>query len=313
MEVKKNHSIGIVISSKANYFYVDIDTSKLENVSSNQHQKNKIIRILCTKRNKLNYFDLNVSVGDNVFVESIDWKGLKGVISKVHKRKSWLKRPPVANVTNIVIILSASQPKFDIDQASKFLLTGEFTGLDVNLVLNKKDLITVEELKYFIEKLKSWGYDPISISTKTGEGIDFLKERLQSFKLSVLCGPSGVGKSSLINYLLLNNIQSTSTVSKKLKRGRHTTRHVELFSLGKGSLIADTPGFNRPEIEVEPKNLAYLFPELRTQIIHNKCKFRDCLHRDEPGCVVSKDWERYSNYRSFLDELIILHQSFQGG
>ena len=127
---------------------------------------------------------------------------------------------------------------------------------------------------------------------------------MRKTKLTVLAGPSGVGKTSLINHLIPTVSLPTSSVSKKLKRGTHTTRLVELFAIGNGSLLADTPGFNRPEIVCEPSDFAFLFPEFRTQLSNSQCKFRNCLHRDEPGCVIDKDLERYPFYRENLEEMI---------
>ena len=105
----------------------------------------------------------------------------------------------------------------------------------------------------------------------------------------------------------------TSLVSKKLKRGTNTTRHVELYPIGKGSLLADTPGFNRPEIECEPSNFASLFPEFQTKLSNSKCKFRNCLHRDEPGCAIDKGLERYSFYRHILEDMINSHLPYRAG
>jgi len=121
-------------------------------------------------------------------------------------------------------------------------------------------------------------------------------------------GPSGVGKSSLINYLIPGKSIPVGDLSKKLKRGKHTTRHVELFSLGQESFIADTPGFNKPDFDIKPHSLGRLFPEIRSQLKNKKCKFRNCLHLDEPGCIISRNWERYDTYRNFVKEMINLHQ-----
>ena len=140
-----------------------------------------------------------------------------------------------------------------------------------------------------------------------------LLERFRETSLTVLAGPSGVGKTSLINYLIPSLSLRTSSVSKKLKRGIHTTRHVELFAIGNGSLLADTPGFNRPEVVSDISGFADLFPEFRAQLVHSKCKFRNCLHRDEPGCVINKDLERYPFYRENLEEMINSHLPYQAG
>lgn len=303
MKAERLQYKGIVVSAKANYLDVEINESQ---VHENQFLDSNSFstRLLCTRRSRLDHNGLRVNVGDLVYVEEIDWNARKAVVFDVEPRQSWLNRPPVANVTNVVVVISLSQPEFNFDQASRFLLTGEQTGLKVSLVLTKIDLITLDKLNQYKQQLLGWGYDPICISIKQGIGIDHLLTELRSMRLAVLCGPSGVGKSSLINYLLPKESIPVSSVSKKLGRGRHTTRNVELFALSNDSLLADTPGFNRPEIEVEANQLQYLFPELRSQIINNRCKFRDCLHRDEPGCVVNKSWHRYIFYRECVDELI---------
>ncbi len=293
---------GTVVALKANFLIVEIDFEDnkqdlLDNVSEN-------IRLLCTRRSKLEYQGLFIDVGDSVYVESIDYKNKRAVIYKVEPRKSFLKRPAVANVTSVSICISVDEPLFDMKQVSRFLLTAECANIQPLIILTKIDLITKNDLILYINKLKSWGYDCVPVSIQNSYGIDSLIERFTKTKLTVLAGPSGVGKTSLINHLIPTISLPTSAVSKKLKRGTHTTRHVELFSLENGSLLADTPGFNRPEIVCEPSDLASLFPEFRTQLIKSQCKFRNCLHRDEPGCVLNKDLERYSFYREKLDEMI---------
>ncbi|MEZ2304579.1 MAG: ribosome small subunit-dependent GTPase A [Microcoleus sp.] len=134
-----------------------------------------------------------------------------------------------------------------------------------------------------------------------------LQSHLQG-KITVICGPSGVGKSSLINQLIPALNLRVSAVSGKLGRGRHTTRHVELFELPGGGLLADTPGFNQPTLECEPSELAQYFPEARQRLALGSCQFSDCSHRSEPNCVVRGDWERYEYYLQFLSEAIVRQQ-----
>ncbi len=295
---------GIVVSLKANYLFVRPDLSELNLSISQKHKSSKSFCLLCTRRNKLNHRGLLVNVGDRVEVEAIDWNQATGVVSHIQPRKSFLNRPSVANVTETVVIIAVAQPSLDFDQVSRFLLTAEQIRLKVSLVLNKIDLIESNLLQEYVKRFQSWGYQPSLVSAKNGQGIEALRSKLQTTQLAVLCGPSGVGKSSLINFLLPKEKVPVNPVSGKLKRGRHTTRHVELFSIGDNSFVADTPGFNRPEIQIEPNNLASLFPELRVQLREFPCKFRNCLHKDEPGCGVSRSWDRYSHYRDLLEETI---------
>nr|WP_257473427.1 ribosome small subunit-dependent GTPase A [Prochlorococcus marinus] len=301
---------GIVIALKANFLIVEIDSKDVKQDPIDEFVQK--IRLLCTRRSKLDFQGLFIDVGDIVFVEAIDYKNKRAVISDVKPRKSFLKRPAVANVTSIAICISVDEPSFDSEQTSRFLITAESVKIKPFIILTKIDLIKKNVLNSFINKLKLWGYDSVAVSIKNAQGIDSLIERFRQTKLTVLAGPSGVGKTSLINHLIPSLSLPTSSVSKKLRRGTHTTRHVELFSIGNGSFLADTPGFNRPEIVSDISGFAYLFPEFRAELIHSKCKFRNCLHRDEPGCVINKDLERYSFYRENIDEMINSRLPYQG-
>ena len=308
---KKNSNTcrGIVVALKANFLIVEINYEDSKGYKFNQSSEK--IRLLCTRRSKLDYLGFFIDVGDIVCVDSIDYKNKRAVISDVEPRKSYLKRPAVSNVTLIAICISVEEPLFDLAQASRFLITAEFANIKPLIVLTKIDLINTNDLNVYINKLKLWGYESAPVSIKNTQGIDLLLQRFRETSLTVLAGPSGVGKTSLINYLIPSLSLPTSSVSRKLKRGIHTTRHVELFSIGNGALLADTPGFNRPELASDIYGFAALFPEFRTQLVNSKCKFRNCLHRDEPGCVINKDLERYSFYRENLEEMINSHLPYQ--
>ena len=293
----------MVVALQANYLEVELD------------QVSEVIpaRLLCTRRTRLSHRGEAVYVGDRVRVEAIDVSHARAVVSHVEPRVSFLTRPPVANATTVVVALAVDQPAFDPDQASRFLLTAERTSLVVQLVLTKTDLLEPEALERLRERLQAWGYPPLLVSTCSGRGLSKLKQSLAGSSLSVLCGPSGVGKSSLLNALIPKLDLRIGAVSGRLQRGRHTTRHVELHRLGAQARVADTPGFNRPELPDDPRNLEVLFPELRAQLEHHPCRFRDCLHRDEPGCGVTRDWERYPIYRRAVEELLGLSRPSRGG
>ena len=300
---------GIVVAYKANFLVVEINHHDFNDDLIDKISEK--IRLLCTRRSKLDYLGLFIDVGDIVFVEAIDYKNKRAVISEVEPRKSFLKRPAVANVTLAAICMSVEEPLFDMEQASRFLLTAECANINPLIILTKIDLITKDDLIFYINKLKLWGYDCIGVSIKNLQGIDLLIDRFRKTKLTVLAGPSGVGKTSLINNLIPTISLPTASVSKKLKRGTHTTRHVELYAIGHGALLADTPGFNCPEIVCKPSDFAFLFPEFRMQLTQSQCKFRNCLHKDEPGCVINKNLERYPFYREKIEEMINSHLPFQ--
>ena len=291
----------MVVALQANYLEVELDPP---------HQAK---RFLCTRRTRLNHRGAAVHVGDRVWVEAMDHRQGRAVVADVEPRHSWLSRPPVANVTAVVVAFAMEQPTFDPDQASRFLLTAEQTGLAVRVLLTKCDLLPSEERRALVQRLEGWGYAPLAVSSATGEGMELLRVLLQGEALSVLCGPSGVGKSSLLNHLLPQLSLRVGAVSGRLQKGRHTTRHVELHLLGPDARVADTPGFNRPDLPAEVYNLEVLFPELRRQLDPHPCRFRDCLHRDEPGCGVSRDWERYGIYRRAVEELLGLSRPCRGG
>lgn len=238
-------------------------------------------------------------VGDRVRVEEADWPGDRGAISAVLPRETLLDRPPVANADRLLLVFAIEQPSLDPNQLSRFLIKAESTGIPVQLCLSKGDLVSEAERQDWCDRLADWGYAPIAISVEAGWGVDELRTKL-SGHTTIVSGPSGVGKSSLINALIPEAQLRVARVSGKLQRGRHTTRHVELFELPGGGLLADTPGFNQPELDCEPEALMGYFPEIRRARGH--CQFSDCRHRDEPDCRVRGDWERYELYLEVLAE-----------
>ena len=307
MELNKELLQGTVIALKANYIIVEIKYNKSLLSINNTKNPSNFIQLICTKRNRLAYKGYSISVGDIVSVEEIDWVNCRGVINRVEPRLSLLNRPCIANFTDLFIVISLHEPLVEINQLSRFLIKAEEVSTHVYIILTKIDLVPKSITDDYTFRLKKWGYKTFPISIKIGDGIDQLLDKLRLVKLSVLCGPSGVGKSSLINYLIPGKSIPVGDLSKKLKRGKHTTRHVELFSLGQESFIADTPGFNKPDFDINPHSLGRLFPEIRSQLKNKKCKFRDCLHLGEPGCIISRNWERYDTYQNFVKEMINLH------
>ena len=298
---------GTVVAVQANYYQVKLESNRETSKSFAQkewaQQSKPTNFLLCTRRTRLKKIGQKVMVGDRVVVEEPDWQDARGAISQVLPRTSELHRPPVANSSQILLVFALAEPTLDPRQLSRFLVKAESTGLKLSLCLNKSDLISSAQQQQWQQRLENWGYQANYISVSQQSGIEPLLERLRE-KITVVAGPSGVGKSSLIDFLIPEANLRIGEVSGKLQRGRHTTRHVELFELSEGGLLADTPGFNQPDLNCLPIKLAQYFPEARARLQYHTCQFNNCLHRDEPGCVVRGDWERYEYYLDFLEQAI---------
>lgn len=209
----------------------------------------------------------------------------KGMVEKIHPRRNSFVRPAVANIDALVVFAANANPitePFLIDRVAAIAGDQE---VPVILCVNKCDLDPARDL---IRIYTHAGFPVIAASAETGEGIEELRELIRG-KLVAFTGNSGVGKSSILNRLCPELNLPTGEVSEKLGRGRHTTRHVELYDLGDGTLVADTPGFSSfdtDQMDVMLKeNLQYAFPDFGAHI--GSCQFRDCSHRKEPGCAVT--------------------------
>lgn len=299
--------LGTVLAVQANFYRVQLDVKDQSTRVQGDRTDCSPVMLLCTRRTRLKKIGQQVMVGDRVIVSEPDWSGGRGAISDVLPRESLLDRPAIANVDQILLAFAVTDPPLEPYQLSRFLVKAESTDVDVLLCLNKSDLITPQIQQEISDRLLGWGYKPLFISVQNNINIDALLNHLNN-KITVIAGPSGVGKSSLINVLIPTLNLRVGEVSGKLARGRHTTRHTELFELPGGGLLADTPGFNQPDLDCSPEELVYYFPEARQRLAVASCRFSDCLHRDEPDCVVRGDWERYEHYLEFLAQAIA-HQT----
>lgn len=251
--------------------------------------------------------DITPLVGDKVKIKISEEDG-SGYVVDLEERKTQLLRPPVANVTKAIVVMSVKSPDINTWLLDKFLLMSEYEGLDVVVCINKCDINPKLSEKYrqIYEKA---GYKVILTSTKSGLGIEELRKALQG-NISVFAGPSGVGKSSLLNRIDSRLNLETGSVSGKTQRGKHTTRHTELLELDSTSYILDTPGFsslNLDFIEDESQVKDY-FREIHE--FGKDCRFISCLHDKEPNCSVKEKVqegciheERYNNYLLLLNEV----------
>lgn len=262
----------------------------------------------CRARGLFREDNITPLVGDKVLIRINEEDGT-GYIEEIMVRKSELIRPPVANVTQAIIVMSIKKPDINFWLLDRFIILAEHQNLNIIICLNKVDLTKREEITSILDIYKNTSYPIVKTSTKTGEGIEDLKEYLKD-QVTVVAGPSGVGKSSLLNQIKPGLELKTGDVSKKTTRGRHTTRHVELIDLGSNSYVLDSPGFsslNLDFIESE-EELSRYFNEIDE--FATSCKFINCLHFKEPGCEVKKQVEkgrispvRYENYLKFLEEI----------
>tara|TARA_B100000212_G_scaffold285231_1_gene225684 strand:+ start:181 stop:1101 length:921 start_codon:yes stop_codon:yes gene_type:complete len=284
-----------------NFFYVDI----LENYNNEERR----LRFLCKSRKNLYFKNQLIVVGDEVIISEINLEARTAIIENLIERKNYLARPAIANITDIFVVISVEEPVLDLSQVNMFLVNSEYLKVNVSLIITKCDLASKEKRDFLYSKFASWGYKPWLLSIEDETGFKIFVDQLKMNKCSILIGPSGVGKTTILNQIIPNINRATSDVSKKIKRGKNTTRNVELFYISTGSYIVDTPGFNMQTINLDLQNIAYLFPELANQLKagRNKCKFRDCLHITEPGCQINRDFERYKFYKEMIINFKTLH------
>ncbi len=266
----------------------------------------------CRARGLFRKEEIKPVVGDVVLFQPDPLEPNKGYIVEVLPRQSQLVRPSVANVNQAVIVFAVTKPKPNFNLLDKLLVFCEVSGVEPVLLFNKQDLDPTGELMAQIKEIYSaTGYRVLVTSTKV-EGGSAVLEGLLKDRISVFAGPSGVGKSSLVNAIIPGLSLITGEMSEKIDRGKHTTRHTELIALPFGGFVLDTPGFTSLELSeiegFELEDLKDLFPEFIP--FQENCRFDDCKHINEPGCAVcealSKGFiheSRYDSYQLMLQQL----------
>lgn len=284
---------GIIIKGISGFYYVEVGQDLYE----------------CKVRGIFRKKGLSPLVGDRVAISIIDEADKKGNIEKIYERKSELVRPPIANVDKVLITFSVKEPNPNMVLLDRFIVFSEKENLDIRIILTKVDL---DEDGTIIDRIVSdygrIGYKVIPVSVETGQGIDQVRQELEGC-ISVFAGQSGVGKSSILNAIEPGFKIDTAEISQKLGRGKHTTRHSELYKLGPNAIVADTPGFSSFELtDIEIEELQEYFIEFAK---FDGCRFGSkCIHKNEPACAVKEALEvgeiaesRYKSYLQILDEI----------
>lgn len=252
--------------------------------------------------------DIKPLVGDNVELVVISEKDHTGNIASILPRQNMLIRPAVANVDQALLIFAAASPVPNFQLIDRFLVMMAYQEIPVLICLNKCDLVEETVREHFKDIYRGSGCRLLFASAKENRGIDALMRELEGHTTTV-AGPSGVGKSSLINLLAPGACMETGEISRKIERGRHTTRHAQLIHLGANSYIMDTPGFSTMYLpEIEKEELQQYYPEF--VVYEPECRFQGCSHITEPDCGVKQALQngnissvRYENYCSLYTEL----------
>lgn len=284
---------GKIVKGIAGFYYV--------------HVENKGI-FECKAKGIFRKENIKPLVGDDVEIEITDGINKKGNIMDILQRKSQLIRPAVANIEQALLIFAMTKPEPNYNLLDRFLIMMKQQGLDCIICFNKRDIADKTQREKIKEIYKNSGCQIIFASALKGEGINEILSVLYG-KTTAVAGPSGVGKSSIINSLQNDKTMQTGAISEKIERGKHTTRHSELITISENTYIMDTPGFSSLSLfDLEKEQLKEFYPEFEKY--EETCKFLTCAHIHEPVCGVKEALNegkinkiRYENYVSFYEEL----------
>lgn len=283
---------GVVIENISNLYKVQVENEIYDATARGKLKKDEIIPI----------------VGDKVDIEITEEKCKKAIIEKIYERKVYVKRPKIANLTQLIFVVSSQNPKPDLLLLDKQLAFAEYLKLNVIIVLNKIDLDDKKQFEDIKKTYKNIGYTVIETEAKTGKGISKLIEKIKN-NINAFSGNSGVGKSTLINAIFKENITQEGEISKKNKKGKNTTTAIKLYEIDKNTYIADTPGFSTFDIsEIHSNELEKCFREFNTEI--QNCEFVGCTHIKEENCGIKEalkcgkiNKDRYERFCKIYSEL----------
>lgn len=283
---------GKIVKGIAGFYYVHTVLGQVECKAKGIFRKDKIKPL----------------VGDNVKIELVDETELVGNIIGIMPRNNALVRPASANIDQALVIFAITRPDPNYNLLDRFLITMEKQGLPSIICFNKKDIAGDKELAELKDAYGKCGYQVLFVSGAAKEGMEEIRECLQG-RTTVVAGPSGVGKSTIINSICPEANMETGEISRKIGRGKHTTRHAQLFALSDDTFIMDTPGFTSLNLMVmEKEELKECYPEFAAY--EDECRFGGCSHISEPVCGVKKALAegavsrvRYENYKILYEEL----------
>lgn len=290
---------GIIIENIANLYQV----------SPNKSETSGDVIYEALARGKLKKGEISPVVGDFVEFEITDEEKKKAVINQILDRKVYVKRPKLANITQIVFVVSSKDPKPDLLMLDKQLAFAEFLGIKSLIVLNKTDLDCKKEFKAIREIYENIGYDVIETEAKNQRGIDQLKHKLKD-NVNAFSGNSGVGKSTLINGIFGQDMTLEGKISQRNRRGKNTTTAIKLYQINDNTYIADTPGFSTFSMEeIESKELANYFVEFKSKIAN--CEFVGCTHIKEENCGIKKAIQKGEIHPTRYERFCKIHQQLK--